>query len=66
MSLSHFINLRWRSDALGQLRPISPTRAMSAIPPIVLQKSFCTDDQKFCGLQARFSCKDVSGPVAPR
>src|SRR5271168_2983902 len=35
---------------------------MSASPSIVLQKSFCTDDQKFCGLQARLSCKDVRGP----
>jgi len=34
--------------------------------PIVLQKSFCTDDQKFCGLQARFSCKDVRAPIASR
>jgi hypothetical protein len=36
--------------------------AVSASPPIVLQRSFCTDGQKFCGLQARFSCKDVRGP----
>jgi tetratricopeptide (TPR) repeat protein len=28
----------------------------------VLQKSFCTGDQKFCGLQARLSCKNVRGP----
>ena len=35
-------------------------------PPIVLQKSFCTNGQKFCGLQARFSCKDVRGPIASR
>ena len=27
--------------------------------PIVLQKSFCTGDQKFCGSQVRFSCKNV-------
>ena len=30
----------------------------------MLQNSFCTDDQKFCGLQAQFSCKDVRGPIA--
>ena len=29
---------------------------------IVLQKSFCTGDQKFCGLQVRLSCKDVGDP----
>ena len=40
-------------------RRIRPSIAMSAIPPIVLQKSFCTGDQKFCGLQARLSRKDV-------
>ena len=33
---------------------------------IVLQKSFCTDDQKFCGLQACISCKDVSDLIASR
>jgi len=38
---------------------------MSAMPLIVLQKSFCTDDQKFCGLQARLWCKDVRGTSSP-
>ena len=33
---------------------------------IVLQKSFCTDDQNFCGLQARLSCKDVRDLIASR
>ena len=33
---------------------------------IVLQKSFCTGDQKFCGLQARLSCKDVRDLIASR
>ena len=36
--------------------------AMSASDAIVLQKSFCTGDEKFCGPQARLSCKDVRGP----
>jgi hypothetical protein len=27
--------------------------------PILLQKSFCTGDQKFSGLETRFLCKDV-------
>jgi hypothetical protein len=34
--------------------------------PILLQKSFCTGDQKFCGLQVRLSCKDVRDPIASR
>jgi len=38
----------------------------SAIGRIVLQKSFCTGDQKFCGLQARLSCKDVRDLIASR
>ena len=33
---------------------------------ILLQKSFRTGDRKFCGLQARFSCKDVRDLVASR
>jgi hypothetical protein len=32
----------------------------------VLQKSFCTDDQKFRGLQARLSCKDVKDLIVLR
>ena len=45
--------------ALGQERPIWGVPAMSASPPIVLQKSFCTGGRKFCGPLMRFSCKDV-------
>jgi len=33
--------------------------SMSASGVIVLQKSFCTGDQKFCGLQARLSLRDL-------
>jgi len=33
---------------------------------IVLQKSFCTGDQKFCGLQARLSRKDVRDLITSR
>ena len=32
----------------------------------MLQKSFCTGDQKFCGLQARLSRKDVRDLIASR
>src|SRR5262245_23783256 len=32
--------------------------------PILLQKSFCTGDQKFSGLQTRLSCKDVGDLIA--
>jgi hypothetical protein len=34
--------------------------------PILLQKSFCTGDQKFRGLQARLSCKDARDLIASR
>jgi hypothetical protein len=34
--------------------------------PILLQKSFCTGDQKFYGLQAQLSCKDVRDLIASR
>src|SRR5215813_5413865 len=58
-----------------------PQRAMSALPPkadmcsaaayvrfgpILLQKSFCAGDQKFCGLRERLSCKDVRDLIASR
>jgi len=33
------------------------TRIYVGFVPIVLQKSFCTGDQKFCGPQARLSRK---------
>jgi hypothetical protein len=33
---------------------------------IVLQNSFCTGVQKFCGLQARLSCKDARDLIASR
>jgi hypothetical protein len=33
---------------------------------IVLQNSFCTGDQRFCGLQARLSYKDVRDLIASR
>jgi hypothetical protein len=32
--------------------------------PILLQRSFCTADQKFSGLYARLSCKDVGDLIA--
>jgi hypothetical protein len=43
-----------------------PIRRPSGLPAIVLQKSFCTGDQKSCGLQARLSCKDVRDLIASR
>jgi hypothetical protein len=48
----------------GQARCCRPVRRPSASPSIVLQKSFCTGDQKFCGLQVRLSCKDVRDLMA--
>ena len=38
---------------------------MSGVGGIVLQKSFYTGNQKFCGVQARLSCKDVRGTSSP-
>ena len=40
----------------------SMSQANVRLWPILLQKSFCTGDQKFCGLQARLWCKDVREP----
>jgi hypothetical protein len=37
-----------------------------ALWQILLQKSFCIGNQKFCGLQARLSCKDVRDLIASR
>jgi len=45
---------------MGQKQTWRLYSAMSGLPSIVLQKSFCTGDQKFCGLQARLSHKDVT------
>jgi hypothetical protein len=43
----------------GTKLPIRDVRSAVAIGGIVLQKSFCTGVQKFCGLQARLPCRDV-------
>ena len=51
---------------MAPFRPSWWVSGLVVIGGIVLQKSFCTDDQKFCGLLARFSCKDVRGPIASR
>jgi hypothetical protein len=53
-------------NKIGPKRTCNGRRSMSAFGGIVLQKSFCTDDQKFCGLQARLSCKDVRDLIASR
>jgi hypothetical protein len=47
-------------------QPRHRLRSMSVVAPIVLQKSFCTGDQKFCGPQARLSCKHVRDRNASR
>ena len=59
-------------SALGQKQTLQPPISMSALPPkadmcsalghvrfvpIVLQKSFSTADQNFCGLLAMFRVK---------
>jgi hypothetical protein len=45
---------------------IQRTSRCFALVPIVLQKSFCTDDQKFYRPQVRLSCKDVRDLIASR
>jgi hypothetical protein len=40
--------------------------SLSALGPIVLQKSFCIADHKISEPWARFSCKDVGGHVISR
>jgi hypothetical protein len=40
--------------------------AMSAMLPILLQKSFCRRCYKFGGPQALFSCKDLRDLIASR
>ena len=50
----------WPGTSLAVMQQFGRNRV------IVLQKSFCTGDQKFCGLQARLSCKDVRDLIASR
>ena len=44
---------------LGQTRKSARLNGMSVLSPIVLQKSFCLTDPRFCGLYARRSNVDV-------
>ena len=50
----------WAYVSLPQLRTYGRMKLRRCVP-ILLQKSFCTGDQKFSGLWTRFSCKDVGG-----
>jgi hypothetical protein len=45
-------------------RAVSPV--MSAVPPIVLQKSFCVTEYKFSGPYARRSNNDLRDYIIPR
>ena len=56
--------LRQSLSAVHPTTDIAVSRAQCSDGPILLQKSFCTDDQKFCGLQARLSFKDVRDLIA--
>jgi hypothetical protein len=51
-------------DSIGQSRHFGRRPAASGLPGILLQKSFCTEVQKFCGLWARLSCKYVRDLIA--
>jgi hypothetical protein len=52
--------------ASGPTRKHRLPASESAYQGIVLQKSFCTGDRKFCGLQVRLSCRDVRDLIASR
>jgi hypothetical protein len=60
----------WRSRALRayQRRTLAGSRiadqTLSALVPILLQKSFCTRDQNFFWLYTRLSCKYVGDLIA--
>jgi hypothetical protein len=56
-------DVRVESD-LASIADVGRAPRHVAEVPIVLQKSFYTGDQKFCGLQARLSCKDVRDLIA--
>ena len=51
-------------SAMGHELTFRSPGMTSALPPIVLQKSFCTGGRNFRGLQARFSCKDLRDLIA--
>jgi hypothetical protein len=56
------------SEAIGCLarsRHLVRRNDLVAIGGILLQKSFCTGGQKFCGPPMRFSCKDA-GASSPQ
>ena len=63
---ARFIALCRMMGLLTQANELGAAQVMSAFKGIVLQKSFCTDDQKFCRLKARLSCKDVRDLIASR
>src|SRR5580704_14375850 len=69
---AHKILRQWIGPSHYQMRAgfvqgrHSRFRPMSASPPILLQKSFCTGGWKFCGPPMCFSCKDVGGLIASR
>jgi hypothetical protein len=56
------IRLICNSSALPQKPDMEADIEFGHDVPIVLQKSFCTGAQKFCGPWARFSCRDMRGP----
>jgi hypothetical protein len=56
---------RQTKEAATDMFGLQPPRHIPTLP-ILLQKSFCTGGQKFCGLQARLSCKDVRDLIASR
>ena len=59
--------IEWSATyAVGTFETSRPALTMSVHREIVLQKSLCRGGQKFRGLQARFSCKDLRDLIASR
>src|SRR4030095_17235841 len=54
------------SHGLGQKRKSRPCGGMSALPPILLKKSFLADEQKFSGPLMRSAGGGVRDPIAFR
>jgi hypothetical protein len=55
-----------RCPPLSQFCQFAAAQRCDRYRGILLQKSFCTGDQKFCGLQVRLSRKDVRDLIASR
>jgi hypothetical protein len=53
-----------RENPQGPRPVVRRSMAMRLLSRDCVAKSFCTGDQKFCGLQVRLSCKDARDLIA--